>query len=552
MDFFSKDDIRLLHEYQEQEYVDNRRHQTAQQELAAGVWAKTKYWAELVAGEVFEVDYRTSVVRRAGKKKEPGGKEKMIRRFRPFSWAQLYEPGDEAYKVFFTVGVDGEKQELVWKLDCKHDGSDSLDIRQIARFRAYQNAKAPATSWQRVTLDELADWSWEKLAAETQKFLTKHSAAYKEAIWQTWGGHEPGRDKLARVCWNDYGWQRPSGLGGKSGSGEMHEASEGWGAEEWLFDFARQLDGYHYAYLTPIRNALAKHAGAIYNIRLYARDAVSGTYYYVGRLLNAEVLTQEQITATTARYQAQKWLSEMEGEVQAVTGNPTFRLGEDGNGPFNIRFRPEEVERPGNSDGVEIIEDISEWTDSQRYVLFEDVRGSIPPLPKKRDDDELDMRDSNEDNPIHRPRQRLLRAGAVELPDLHNLVQDRLMAHLKAHYPKHLIKREVTIKEHGTRIDAVRQRPDKSRVFYEIKVLPTLRACIREALGQLLEYAHWPAKDLAAELVIVSHYKADQETDAYLTKLNEVYSMQLGYLHISLAEESVMSSKRKTKGAKIA
>lgn len=539
MDFFSEDDIRLLHEYQEQEYVDNRRHQIAQQELATGVWAKTKYWAESVAGEVFEVDYRTSVVRRAGKRKGPAGKEKMVRRFRPFSWARLYEPGDEAYKVFFTVGVDGEKQELVWKLDCKHDGSDALDTRQVARFKAYQNAKAPATTWQRVALKELANYSWEKLVAETQRFLAEHATVYKEAIQQTWGGHEPGRDKLARVCWNDYGWQRPSGLGGKSGSGETHEASEGWGAEEWLFDFERQLDGYHYAYLTPIRNALAKHAGATYNIRLYTRDAVSRTYYYVGRLLNAEVLTQEQIADVTDRYQAQKWLSGMEGEVQAVTGDPTFRLGEDGNGPFNIRFRPEQVERPSNSDGMEIIEDITEWTDSQHYVLLEDVRGNLPLVKPKKRDDELDMSGSNDDTPMHRPRQRLLRAGAVELPGLHDLVQDRLMAYLQTRYPKHRIKREVAIKEHGTRIDVVQQRPDKSRIFYEIKVLPTLRACIREAMGQLLEYAHWPAKDLAAELVVVSHHKSDLDTDAYLAKLGEAYGLQLGYLHISLTKEPV-------------
>jgi hypothetical protein len=538
MDFFSEDDIRLLHEYREQEYVANRRHQAAQQQLAVGVWAKTKHWAEVVAQEGFEVDYRTSVVRRAGKRKGPGGKETMIRKFRPFSWARLYKPGDEAYKVFFTVGVDGDTQELVWKLDCKHDGSDALDTRQVARFKAYQETEAPATAWQRVPLAKLATYSWEKLAAETTQFLAVNTAAYEKAIQRTWAGHEPGRNKLARVCWNNNGWQRPSGLDGKSGSGETHEASEGWGAEEWLFDFARQLDGYHYAYLTPIRNALTKHAGATYNIRLYTRDAVSRTYYYVGRLLDAEVLTEEQVAEVTARYQAKKWLSEMEEEVQAVTGDPTFRIGKGTAGPFNIRFRPEAVQRPSSSDGLEAIDDISEWTDSQHYVLFEDVREDIPKVKvklRKQDEDDLDMSGDNDATPLHRPRQRLLRAGAVELPGLHDMVQDRLLDYLRARYPKHRIKREVAIRAHGTRIDVVQQRPDKSRVFYEVKVLPTLRACIREALGQLLEYAHWPAKSLAAELVIVSYHESDPDAMAYLAKLGEAYGLRLGYLHIGLA-----------------
>lgn len=475
MDFFNAADIQLLHQFGEKEWAKTGKMEAVEAALGTGVWAKTKHWAEQVAGENFEVEYRAAVVRRAGTVKAVGSaKQTMLRRFRAYSWARLFRPGDKAYQVFFTVGVDGGRQELVWKLDCKRDGSNALDERQVSRFEAYQIAEALATAWRAVPLKDVAKWSWEKLVATTQQFMTDNAAVYDEAIRQTWAGHEPGRDKLARLCWNDFGWQRPSGLGGKSGSGETHEASEGWGAEEWLFDFERQLDGYHYSYLTPIRNALAKHAGATYNIRLYTRDAVTRTYYYVGRLLNAQVLNDEEIAVATAHYQAQKWLREMEGDVQAVTGNPNFRLGEDGWGPFNIRFRPGDVERPSSADGLVVIDDISEWTSSQHYVLFEDVRADIRLAKEKKGgrkhDDGLDMSGDNDDAPRHRPRRRLLRAGAVELPGLHDLVQDRLMEYLLALYPRHRIKREVSIKEHGTRIDVVRQRPDKSRIFYEVKV----------------------------------------------------------------------------------
>jgi hypothetical protein len=207
------------------------------------------------------------------------------------------------------------------------------------------------------------------------------------------------------------------------------------------------------------------------------------------------------------------------------------------------------VERPSSADGLVVIDDICEWTSSQHYVLFEDVRADVRLAKEnkggRKHDDDLDMSGDNDDAPKHRPRRRLLRAGAVELPGLHDLVQDRLMEYLLALHPRHRIKREVSIKEHGTRIDVVRQRPDKSRIFYEVKVLPTLRACIREALGQLLEYAHWPDKQLAAGLVIVSYHASDMNTMAYLTKLGEVYGLPIEYLRIGIGEKVAGRGKGK-------
>jgi hypothetical protein len=555
MDFFTEDDILLLHENSEQEYRDTHKARTAQQELAAGAWAKTKHWAELAAGDEFEVSYRTSVVRRAGKKKAVGGKPAMLRRFRAYTWARLFRPGDEAYKVFFTVGVDGGKQQLVWKLDCMREGAKALDRRQLDRFYAYQDKFASATKWKSVPIAEVLKWNWKKLVAETKRFMTENEDVYQEAIRQTWAGHEPGQDKLARLCWNDYGWQRPSGPAGKSRIRGVHEAG-GWGAEEWLFDFARLLDGYRYAYLTPIRGGAEKHAGAVYNIRLYSHNGLTGEYFHVGRLRNAEFLSETQIDEATTRFHERKWLRDMGSEL--LDAGIENEMATDAVGPFNIRFRPGDVERPNTSDGMELIEDISEWTDGHHYVLLEDVRAEEGWDKKgggggQGDDDEDDEDATDDDDELDLKadavdkykglRKRRIRPAVIELPSLHDQVQDNLMHYLKKRYPKQLVGSEVSIKRHGTRIDVVRQRPDKSYVFYEVKVLPTLRACIREALGQLLEYAHWPAKKTTAELVIVSHHESDPQTAGYLAKLGEVYGLTIGYLRIGIEAKPIKASK---------
>lgn len=161
---------------------------------------------------------------------------------------------------------------------------------------------------------------------------------------------------------------------------------------------------------------------------------------------------------------------------------------------------------------------------------------------EEADDDELDLKPDATDK-YKGLRKRRIRPAVIELPSLHDQVQDSLMHYLKKRYPKQLIGSEVSIKRHGTRIDVVRQRPDKSYVFYEVKVLPTLRACIREALGQLLEYAHWPTKKTRAELVIVSHHASDQQTGGYLAKLGEVYGLNIGYLRIGIEAVPSKASK---------
>jgi hypothetical protein len=50
----------------------------------------------------------------------------------------------------------------------------------------------------------------------------------------------------------------------------------------------------------------------------------------------------------------------------------------------------------------------------------------------------------------------------------------------------------------GGRIDLV-VRTGEGYEFYEIKTYGSARACIREAIGQLLEYAMWPGAEPARQ-----------------------------------------------------
>lgn len=80
----------------------------------------------------------------------------------------------------------------------------------------------------------------------------------------------------------------------------------------------------------------------------------------------------------------------------------------------------------------------------------------------------------------------------------------------------------------GVRVDAaVRQRTGMA--FYELKVAPSIQACVRLALGQLLEYAHWPSDARAAELIVVGEGTPDEDARAYLRLLRDRFTLPVWY-----------------------
>lgn len=90
----------------------------------------------------------------------------------------------------------------------------------------------------------------------------------------------------------------------------------------------------------------------------------------------------------------------------------------------------------------------------------------------------------------------------------------------------------------GTAIDVV-VKTDKFCWFYEIKTASSVKACIRQAIPQLLEYAFWRgASDRADRLIIVSQHVVTKEAEIYLKFLREKFHLEIHYEQHKLAKPS--------------
>ena len=85
----------------------------------------------------------------------------------------------------------------------------------------------------------------------------------------------------------------------------------------------------------------------------------------------------------------------------------------------------------------------------------------------------------------------------------------------------------------GTRLDVVLNVSGKFHV-YEIKTAQSARACIREALAQLLEYSYWPGSQEAERLIIVGEPESSKESDNFLSTLRNRFSLPVYYRQFNL------------------
>ncbi len=110
----------------------------------------------------------------------------------------------------------------------------------------------------------------------------------------------------------------------------------------------------------------------------------------------------------------------------------------------------------------------------------------------------------------------------------HNELQTALHAHLVKQYGEKRVGTEVATGL-GTSLDVVVYQA-KKYWFYEIKIANSLRACLRQAIPQLLEYAYWRGDDSMIEkLIVVGTFRITPAADAYLAYLRKQFGIPIYY-----------------------
>lgn len=121
----------------------------------------------------------------------------------------------------------------------------------------------------------------------------------------------------------------------------------------------------------------------------------------------------------------------------------------------------------------------------------------------------------------------------IDLDVRHSVIQAKLQERLEEEYGEESVSLENPV--NGNRIDAVVKK-NEDYIFYEVKTASTVKNCIRQAIGQLLEYGFLARPEDASKLVVVGEPDINEKSRKYLTFLNDELNIPIEYLSIDISE----------------
>ena len=477
-----------------------------------GVFAKTEHWAQLLKGKGFVTEFRYDW--------QHSG------RVRGYTWARVFAPDLKTPDVFFTVGVgsrlsEGDVSSLEYKLDCRRD---KLPEEKIKQFDEYVGSFCPDSRRQKIEHYQLQEFNWVKLIERTVSFINQYETHYR--LLTNLISENSFPKKLARMCWNECGWETPTGSVGKSKtSAKTFEREKGYGHEEWFFETEKHIDGYHYAFLQAFNKG--DHEGESYDTHLYAiKDSNNSKQkFWIGRVKQLEVLTKAESAQIVSIYKERGWLSERLSQLQQLgISKFSFDIIPE-NEIFNVRYAVT------SSNFVRYqpfrqIEHFDKEIGSNHYVLLDKKPGIIDLV-----DSGIFQFTEGHNYETKKGQVTAIFSGSSYTKNLlHEEMKGNIHRQLEKLYSGTNVKVGTENNTgHGTAIDIVVNDPINGFSFYEIKTGSSALSCIRQALGQIVEYCYYPTNHNAAKLIIVSPHSVDVNIQLYMKHLRKVLGIEIYY-----------------------
>lgn len=130
---------------------------------------------------------------------------------------------------------------------------------------------------------------------------------------------------------------------------------------------------------------------------------------------------------------------------------------------------------------------------------------------------------SGVDGVAERPQGTRKAIGACVINYQHSKIQSELLEHLKANSPDAVVAEE-------DYVDIKRVSKTGNWIeLYEVKPYATPVACIRESLGQLLDYAHWIGSGKEIRLIVVGPSVATEADKRFIQFVRENLKIQFDY-----------------------
>lgn len=333
--------------------------------------------------------------------------------------------------------------------------------------------------------------------------------------------------RLCKIVWNSNGWITPvtrrwsSALQGKPNT--PFEKRYGFVHEDWLFNPAFIIGGYHYGLINGF-NSLAADVAIIDTVYLFTINPYTKERLYLGKLNNAEKVVEDSLSKKV-RSVFRNSNRNMINDLKEVDADHSYLERR----PFmpNVRFKVEDKEI--FSEPV-LIESTSFAKSYKRTLPMKVTSELLGLLDAAQAASAFEFRPST---PYGRRSsyKRKVKASDTSVEKVHNEMEVALYEYLLR---KGIDKDNIgcdTIGLGGKLADVVIQRRANHYDIYEIKTATDLRCGLREAVGQLIDYAFWEQGIKVDHLYVVLPYAVLTESmKQYILRVCNALSLPLGVM----------------------
>jgi hypothetical protein len=331
-------------------------------------------------------------------------------------------------------------------------------------------------------------------------------------------------EKLCRICYNDKGWLIPSGIAGEFESDRSFTSEFGYGHEEWLLNPAFTVDGWQYGRIEGFSvnakppkmnsedwNIYKSNGGTVY---LYTFTPNSQSYL-VATISELFAIDHEESLRIASDPSIKYALASIEENHNEGGMHPINILSDKSLDLFNVKFKFKNVKQFGNS--LVAIKPKSFYYNAQTW----DPGLLQEPL----------LAPENE-TPIEMPFQK----------GLHKHYQRLIKNWLIKKFPDGDVRLEEDYVDVKLRLNG-----GVKTYFFELKTNPITQYAIREALGQILEYNHYPRENFDKRIIGINRAntlhllglsKPEASDNAYMETLRS-YRLKVFYHQVLPSGEIV-------------
>ncbi|GGH65879.1 hypothetical protein [Phaeocystidibacter marisrubri] len=476
------------------------------------IWQKAKKWREGLKKLGWDVKGRMSWNEQAN--------NTVGQRFRKFVWYRVLPRTRVSDLLFYTIGFE-ESGEIVYKIDVKWD--NEFFTSRNGRGKAFNEyRKQNGLLWQRRRLSKGEHVEINELIELSNSYFTGCEVEYAKLSSLLFPN-----ERLMRLTWNTNSWTKPTrheyDIANINNSSSRFDEKYGYANEEWLFSHEFTVGKVQFGFIEGASKLGDNGPSLLERVHLFTINDKSKSKYYVGYIDNLEVLNQDEINNLPLG----KWNEIVKRDIQEIEGS--LEYVKERQWLPNVKFNIEDVQL---LDELLVMKGSSN-SKQNRFVPYKvsKLGDEIYNLYKSSEQVQVQWK-SGRGNPPDEYEMNT-KAKKRKVTRIHTDLVNGLADYLELTYPKDQISAEL-FRIDNKLID-IAVRNSNTFILFEIKTSKIAKDNIRQALGQLLEYAYY--SDLEIESLIIAGPAAMSKNDLdYLRRLKHKTQIPLEYWHIKVAQ----------------